>query len=80
MPLLLLPTALGVGQYEAHDVMLVMVLSFATRFEKGNNERISEQGLNPKTRLWKLMLPWEMGVSTSQLRYAVDGNVGDETT
>lgn len=29
VPLLLLPTALGVGQYEAHDVMLVMVLSFA---------------------------------------------------
>jgi hypothetical protein len=47
---------------------------------RGNNERISQQGLNPKTRLWKLMLPWEMGVSTSHLRYAVDGNVGDETT
>ena len=29
VPLLLLPTALGVGQYEAHDVMLVMVFCFA---------------------------------------------------
>lgn len=32
MPLLLLPTALGVGQYEAHDVMLVMVFCFESCF------------------------------------------------
>lgn len=31
VPLLLLPTALGVGQYEAHDVMLVMVFSLAAQ-------------------------------------------------
>lgn len=32
VPLLLLPTALGVGQYEAHDVMLVMVFCFESCF------------------------------------------------
>lgn len=51
VPLLLLPTALGVGQYEAHDVMLVMVFSLAIL--------TVSMGLWKQLRIFFFLVDWE---------------------